>query len=138
MTYMLDTNICIYAIKNRPEGVLERIRQNREAGLCISSVTLAELEYGAAKSSAPGRNRAAILRLLLVLETLPFDDQCALEYGRIRAGLERAGTPIGPLDTLIAAHAKAAGLVLVTNNVREFARVPGLTVENWVRQSDPS
>ena len=134
MTYMLDTNICIYAIKNRPEQVLERIRENREAGLCISSITLSELEYGAAKSSNPDRNRAAILRLLLVLDVLPFHDRCALEYGRIRAGLEKAGTPIGPLDTLIAAHAKAAGLVLVTNNVKEFARVPGLTVENWTAE----
>lgn len=131
MTYMLDTNICIYAIKNRPERVLERIKSSLPEGLCISAITLSELEYGAAKSASPERNRAAILRLLFVLEVLPFDDRAAIEYGAIRAGLESRGTPIGPLDTLIAAHARSAGLVLVTNNVREFIRVPGLRVENW-------
>lgn len=100
--------------------------------MCISAITLSELEYGAAKSSNPQKNQAAIMQLLLVLEVLPFDDRASMEYGGIRAYLEKQGTPIGPLDTLIASHARAEGLVLVTNNVREFERVPGLRVENWV------
>ena len=131
MKYMLDTNICIYAIKNKPEQVLLRMKDNRESGLCISSITLSELQYGAEKSAHPERNLSSIMQLLFTLDVLPYDDQAAAEYGRIRAFLEKHGTPIGPLDTLIAAHAKAAGLVLVTNNVREFIRVPGLSVENW-------
>ena len=131
MKYMLDTNICIYAIKNKPERVLQRLKENQQNGLCISAITLSELEYGAAKSSNPQKNQAAIMQLLLVLEVLPFDDRASMEYGGIRAYLEKQGTPIGPLDTLIASHARAEGLVLVTNNVREFERVPGLKVENW-------
>ena len=132
MTYMLDTNICIYAIKNKPERVLQRLKENQQNGLCISTITLSELEYGAAKSSNPPKNQAAIMQMLLVLEVLPFDDRASMEYGGVRAYLEKRGTPIGPLDTLIASHARAEGLVLVTNNVREFERVPGLKVENWV------
>lgn len=131
MTYMLDTNMCIYAIKNKPEQVLCKIKKAYASGLCISAVTLAELEYGAAKSQNPEKNRAAILRLLSLFEVLPFDDFAAVEYGKIRAYLEKKGTPIGPLDMLIAAHARAVGLTVVTNNVREFERVPGLTIENW-------
>ena len=115
--YMLDTNICIYAIKNRPEQVLAKIKE--------------KLEYGAAKSANPEKNHAAIIRLLFVLDVLPFGDKAAIEYGNIRAYLERKGTPIGPLDMLIAGHAKAEGRVLVTNNAKEFVRVPGLKVENW-------
>ena len=131
MTYMLDTNICIYAIKNKPEQVLCKIKEAYASGLCISAITLAELEYGAAKSQNPEKNRVAILRLLSIFEVLPFDDFAAVEYGKIRAALEKQGTPIGPLDMLIAAHAKAAGLTIVTNNVKEFARVAGLKIENW-------
>ena len=107
--YMLDTNICIYAIKNRPEQVLTKIKENQALGLCISAITLSELEYGAAKSANPEKNRAAIMRLLFVLDVLPFGDKAAIEYGNIRAYLERRGTPIGPLDMLIAGHAKAEG-----------------------------
>lgn len=129
--YMLDTNICIYAIKNRPEQVLAKIKENQALGLCISAITLSELKYGAAKSANPEKNRAAIMRLLFVLDVLPFGDKAAIEYGNIRAYLERRGTPIGPLDMLIAGHAKAEGRVLVTNNMKEFVRVPGLKVENW-------
>ena len=132
MKYMLDTNICIYAIKNKPEQVLQKLKESQQNGLCISAITLSELEYGAAKSSNPQKNQAAIMQLLLVLEVLPFDDRASMEYGGIRAYLEKRGTPIEPSDTLIASHARAEGLVLVTNNVREFERVPGLRVENWV------
>ncbi|MCI8908107.1 MAG: type II toxin-antitoxin system VapC family toxin [Angelakisella sp.] len=132
MMYMLDTNICIYAIKKQPEQVLAKIKEKRELGLCISAITLSELEYGAAKSANPEKNRTAIMRLLFVLDVLPFGDKAAMEYGMIRAHLERKGTPIGPLDMLIASHAKSEGQILVTNNVKEFVRVPGLKVENWV------
>lgn len=131
MTYMLDTNICIYIMKNKPEKVLRRFQAELDSGLCISSVVLAELEYGMKHSADPVRNGQALLRFLLPLSILPFGPAAASEYGGIRAYLQSRGTPIGPLDMLIAGHAKAEGLVLVTNNVREFARVPGLELENW-------
>lgn len=131
MTYMLDTNICIYAIKNKPETVLRRMKKEMDSGLCISSVTLAELEYGVRHSLQPAKNEQALLRFLLILTVLPFDAAAASEYGRIREDLQKKGTPIGPLDMLIAAHARAEDLILVTNNVREFIRVPDLKIENW-------
>lgn len=131
MTYMLDTNICIYAIKNRPEVVLRRLKSNMHNGLCISAITLAELEHGVEKSERPEKNAAALLRFVSILQVLPFDDSAALAYGWLCAWLQRRGTPIGPMDMLIAAHAKSKGLILVTNNVREFARVPELKIENW-------
>ncbi len=134
MKYMLDTNICIYAIKHKPEQVLQRVKRNIPNGLCISSVTLAELEYGAFKSRASEKNRAAIMSLLFVLEVLPFDDRAAVEYGDIRAYLEKQGTPIGSLDMLIAGHARAEDLILVTNNMKEFERVPNLRLENWTEE----
>ena len=129
--YMLDTNICIYAIKHRPEIVLRRIRDNLERGLCISAITLAELRHGVEKSAAVERNQRALLQFLSILEILPFDDYAAIEYGRVCAYLQKRGTPIGPMDMLIAAHARAEDRILVTNNVREFERVPGLNLENW-------
>lgn len=134
MTHMLDTNICIYVMKRKPEAVLQRFKAAIEAegGLCISSITLAELEYGMQHSSAPARNERMLLQFLAPMTILPFDARAASAYGVIRAHLQSQGTPIGPLDTLIAGHAKVEGLTLVTNNVREFARVPGLKVENWV------
>ena len=131
MTYMLDTNICIYAIKNRPEIVLQRLKENRQNGLCISAITLAEMQHGVEKSAQPEKNAAALMRFVSILQVLPFDDGAAVEYGKVCAHLQRRGTPIGPMDTLIAAHAKAEGLTIVTNNVREFERVPGLKIENW-------
>lgn len=131
MTYMLDTNICIYVMKKKPEKVLQRFREELNNGLCISSITLAELEYGMKHSSNPPKNEQALLRFLVPLSVLPFGPSAALEYGEIRTCLQRQGTPIGPLDMLIAAHARAEGLVMVTNNVREFERVPRLEIENW-------
>ena len=131
MTYMLDTNICIYAIKNRPEIVLQRLKENMQNGLCISAITLAEMQHGVEKSAQPEKNAAALMRFVSILQVLPFDDGAAVEYGKVCAHLQRRGTPIGPMDTLIAAHAKAEGLTIVTNNVREFERVPGLKIENW-------
>lgn len=134
MKYMLDTNICIYAIKNKPEQVLQRLKENLQEGLCISAITLSELEFGAAKSANPQKNQTAIMQLLLVLDVLPFDDRAAMEYGDIRADLEKKGDLIGPLDMLIASHARSEDLILVTNNVREFVRVPDLKIENWAEQ----
>ncbi len=132
MTYMLDTNICIYVMKKKPEKVLQRFRDELNDGICISSITLAELEYGMKHSSNPLKNEQALLRFLIPLSVLPFGTAAASEYGEIRAYLQSLGTPIGPLDMLIASHARAEGMILVTNNVREFERVPNLELENWV------
>ena len=132
MKYMLDTNICIYAIKNKPEKVLKTLKEKMNDGICISAITLAELAHGVEKSAARDKNRAALLRFLSILTVLPFDDLAAAEYGEVCADLQRKGTPIGTMDMLIAAHAKTEGLILVTNNTREFERVEGLTLENWV------
>ena len=130
MKYMLDTDICIYLLKHVPE-VLSAFSAKQREGIAISSITLAELEFGLRKSSGYARNQNKLYKLLATVDILPFDDAAACEYGKIRAGLERKGTPIGPLDTLIAAHAKALGITLVTNNIREFQRVEGLKTENW-------
>ena len=132
MKYMLDTNICIYAIKNKPEKVLNTLKEKLNDGICISAITLAELAHGVEKSAARDKNRAALLRFLSILTVLPFDDLAAAEYGEVCADLQRKGTPIGTMDMLIAAHAKTEGLILVTNNTREFERVDGLNLENWV------
>lgn len=131
MTYMLDTNICIYAIKNKPEQVLRRLKDNMQYGLCISAITLAELEHGVEKSLFPERNRAALMQFISILDVLPFDDLAAVKYGEICAHLQKIGKPIGTMDMLIAGHAKAEHMILVTNNVREFERVPDLEIENW-------
>ena len=131
MTYMLDTNICIYAIKNKPEQVLEKLKENLSNGICISAITLAELQHGVEKSINPEKNSMALLQFLSILDILPFDDLAAVEYGKICAYLQKRGTPIGTMDMLIAAHAKIENLIIVTNNVREFERVPDLKIENW-------
>jgi tRNA(fMet)-specific endonuclease VapC len=128
---MLDTNICIYVIKRRPVEVLRRLREVPVSEVGVSSITVSELAYGVARSTRPAQNRAALSQFLAPLETVAYGDGAAAAYGGIRATLERQGTPIGPLDLLIAAHALALGSTLVTNNEREFARVPGLSVENW-------
>ena len=131
MRYMLDTNIVAFAKNNRPEIVLERMGQFEPGDLCVSSITLAELEYGVFNSSNPDRNQLALTLFLASIEVVPFGDDAAVEYGRIRADLRRKGTPIGANDLLIAAHAKALGMTLVTNNTREFSRVEGLALEDW-------
>ncbi len=128
---LLDTNICIYIINAKPPAVLLRFRQYRlgEIGLC--SVVAAELAYGVAKSGSP-RNRQALEMFLAPLMILPFDEAAVWTYGELRSQLERQGTPIGSMDTLIAAHALSQHATLVTNNTAEFARVPGLLLDNWV------
>ena len=131
MMFMLDTNICIYAIKNKPEQVLTRLKENLSKGLCISEITLAELEHGVEKSAHPEKNTVALIQFLSILDVLSFNDLAAVEYGKICAYLQKRGTPIGTMDMLIAGHARSEGLILVTNNVREFERVPKLKIENW-------
>jgi tRNA(fMet)-specific endonuclease VapC len=131
MRFMLDTNTCIHAIKHRPPEVLASLRAHESAGLGVSSITVAELAYGVAKSGS-ARNHKALQQFLEPLTIADFDRAAAASYGRVRAHLEAAGTPIGPLDTQIAAHALALDVTLVSNSVREFARVPGLRLENWV------
>jgi tRNA(fMet)-specific endonuclease VapC len=129
--WLLDTNVCIAVIRQRPESALRRLRGKQVGQVGLSTITLAELEFGAAKSQQPARARAALSEFLLPLEVVPFDEAAADAYGTVRAAMEKKGRPIGPLDTLIAAHALALGTVLVTNNTREFRRVPGLSVEDW-------
>ena len=131
LKYMLDTNIVIYTIKNRPEKVRKVFK--RHAGqMAISAVTLGELIYGAEKSAQPERNLADIEGFAARLEVLGFDETAALHFGQLRAELAKKGKPIGPYDQMIAGHARSLGLILVTNNMAEFKRVPGLRVENWV------
>ena len=131
MRFMLDTNICIYTIKHRPPEVIAALRAHESAGLGLSSVTVAELYFGVAKSGS-ARNLSALEQFLAPLELADFDRSAAASYGPLRAAMEAAGAPIGPLDTQIAAHALALGVTLVSNNTREFARVPGLRLENWL------
>ena len=130
MRYMLDTDICIYAINERPAGVLQALREHEAAGLGISAVTAAELFYGVARTGSE-RNLRALRKFLAPLDIAPFDGVAAEVCGSLRAWLASQGAPIGPYDTQIAAHAHAIGVTLVTNNSREFSRVPGLRVENW-------
>ncbi len=134
MKYMLDTNICIYVIKHKPPEVIKNFLRHATDELCISSITYGELMHGVEKSQAAERNHAAITLFLASIAILPFDHYAAQEYGKIRADLERRGTPIGPMDMLIAGHAKACGLILVTNNTREFFRVENLEVEDWTKE----
>ena len=133
ITFMLDTNICIYIIKKKPQQVLRRLKKARVSDIGVSSITLSELEYGRAKSSRPDQNRIALAEFLAPLEIVSYDDMAAQEYGKIRASLERHGTPIGPMDMLIAAHALSLNCTLVTNNEREFSSVASLKIENWVK-----
>jgi len=130
--YMLDTNILIYTIKNRPNKVREAFKEHAEF-LAMSTVSLGELVYGAEKSSQSARNLADIEALAARLDVVPFDGEAAIHFGQIRVELEKSGKVIGPYDLMIAGHARSRGLILVTNNLREFKRVPGLRVENWVR-----
>ena len=131
MVYLLDTNICIYIIRGKHKEVIERFRHYHLSDLLISSVTTAELYFGIEKSKRREHNLEVLERFLLPLSVQPFDYEASKSYGELRAELERRGTPIGPLDTLIAAHALSLGATLVTNNTREFERVSELRVENW-------
>jgi len=129
---MLDTNICIYIIKNRPKSVKERFREFEIGELCISTITVSELMYGAFKSEHTEKNLKAIESFLMPFEIVDYDFTASVEYGKIRAYLEKKGKVIGNMDMQIAGHALALDLVLVTNNTKEFERVEGLRLDNWV------
>jgi tRNA(fMet)-specific endonuclease VapC len=130
LKYLLDTNIFIYTLKNRPQQVKRRF-QDHHGRMGISAVTLGELVFGAEHSQQVERNLADIEAMVARLEVLPFDEKAAYHFGQIRAALYRTGQPIGPYDMMIAGQARASGLILVTNNVKEFDRVPGLVLEDW-------
>lgn len=132
MKFLLDTNICIYIMKERPESVIRRFRQVDPRDVGISIITVAELEYGAAKSRDIQRNREQLRRFCQPFPVVGLSDEDVRVFGEVRTDLERRGLPIGAYDLLIAAQAKCRGLVLVTNNVREFERVQRLKIENWV------
>ncbi len=131
LKYLLDTNIVIYTIKNRPDTLREIFNQH-DGQMGISAVTWGELVFGAEHSQQPERNLADIEAMAARLDVLPFDEKAAVHFGQLRAELYRRGTPIGPYDMMIAGHARSLGLILVTNNIKEFERVPGLRIENWV------
>jgi len=131
LKYMLDTNIAIYTVRNRPKRVREAFKRH-QSQMCISTVTVGELIYGAERSAQPERNLTEIEGLTARLEVSPFRAEAAVHFGQVRAELYKLGKPIGPHDMMIAGHARSLGLVLVTNNVKEFERVPGLRLENWV------
>ena len=131
MRYMLDTNICIYVIKHKPEKVFRKIQTIYPEDVCVSSVTYAELMHGVEKSAAVEKNRLALSMFLANMEILGFDVEAADCYGKIRADLEKKGTPIGPLNMMIAGHAQSLGYTVVTNNVKEFSGVNALRIENW-------
>lgn len=132
MKCLLDTNICIYIIKQKPPEVLQKFNTYQVGDIGISSITVAELEFGVQKSQRPEQNKQALIQFLLPLTIVSFDDVAASTYGKIRATLEKQGTPIGSLDTLIAAHALSLRVTLITNNVKEFSHVANLKFENWV------
>jgi tRNA(fMet)-specific endonuclease VapC len=129
--YLLDTNILIYTIKNRPASVRDKFNQH-VGQMAISTITIGELVYGAERSSNPQKNLLDIEGLIARLEVLDFDQTAAEHFGDIRAHLYRQGTPIGPYDMMLAGHARAHGFIMVTNNMKEFERVEGLRCENWV------
>jgi tRNA(fMet)-specific endonuclease VapC len=132
MKLMLDTNICIYIIKQQPVAVLKRFLEYQIGDIGISSITLSELRYGVAKSTHQEKNTKALDEFITPLEVVSFDEEAAHVYGDIRATLEKAGTPIGSMDMLIAAHAVSLGIPLVTNNAREFIRIPALNIIDWL------
>lgn len=132
MRFMLDTDMCIALIKRKPAKTLRRITSLSPGEAGISAITLAELRFGVAKSAQRERNSQALDEFLLPLEIADFDEDAAEAYGETRSALERGGTPIGPLDTQIGAHALSLGAVLVTHNTREFRRIRGLSVEDWL------
>jgi tRNA(fMet)-specific endonuclease VapC len=131
--YLLDTNICIYIIKKNPAVVLKVLKRKSVKDIHVSSITVAELEYGVAKSMYPAKNRLALIEFLSFFHILDFNGSDAAAFGSIRASLEKKGAIIGPMDLLISAQALARKLVLVTNNSKEFERIDGIRLENWVR-----
>ena len=131
LAYMLDTNICIYVMKTYPPELQQKFDSLAEQ-LCISSITLGELYFGAEKAARRAENLTELGLFVARLEVLPFDEKAAAHYGHLRADLERAGRPCGPYDMQIGGHARSEGLIVVTNNMREFGRMPGVRAENWL------
>lgn len=129
--YLLDTNICIFAIKKRPQRVLEKIQLNLVDGIFVSSLTIAELEFGVENSQRPVENRLALVEFLSIFDYLNFDDDDAIAYGKLKVYLRRSGKIIGPIDLLLASQALSKDLIMVTNNTKEFTRVPELNIEDW-------
>ncbi len=134
MKYLLDTNTCIYIINKKPPSAVSRIRSKQAEEIAISTITIAELEYGVYRSQHADQNRIALLEFLVPFIILDFDQSAAAIYGSIRASLQSKGTPIGPMDLLLAAQAMSQQLVIVTNNEKEFRRIEGLQIENWIRK----
>lgn len=133
MRYLLDTNICIYLIKRSSAKMFARFHKLRVGDVSISAITFCELQFGVANSAHPEKNQLALMEFLAPLEVLDFPAAAGVVYGEVRAKLQRKGTPIGNFDLLIGAHALQAGLTLVTNNTKEFKRIPNLKLENWVK-----
>lgn len=133
MEFMLDTTTCIYIIKQKPPHVIDRFKRTEISQIGISSITMSELIYGVSKSSKPEQNRMALTQFVAPLEILPYDDEASQYYGDLRAHLEKQGTLNGALDMLIAAHALSVSSTLVTNNEKEFIRVPELKIVNWAK-----
>ena len=133
MNYLIDTNICIYIMNNRPPEVIQKFKSKDAGQISISSITVSELYYGVSKSKYPKKNLIRLQEFLMPFEILAYDESASKLYGKIRAQLEKSGDVIGPLDLLIAAHALSLNLVLITNNEKEFNRVKTLKVENWVK-----
>jgi len=133
MKFMLDTNTCIYIIKQKPPDVIERFKLTEISQIGISSITMSELLYGVSKSSKPEQNQIALTQFIAPLEILSYGGEAAQYYGELRAHLEKQGTPIGSLDMLIAAHALSIDCILITNNEKEFIRIPNLKIDNWAK-----
>ncbi len=133
MKYLLDTNICIYIINKKPKIIIDKVISKKQDEVGISTITIAELEYGVARSKYPDQNRIALLEFLVSFSILDFDQYAAIAYGSIRHELEQKGKPIGPMDLMIAAQTISRDLVLVTNNEKEFRRVKNIKIENWSR-----
>ena len=134
MKFLLDTNICIYLIKKKPKSLIKKITRFKNSDIGISAITVSELEYGVEKSEKQTQNRIALIEFLKNFETLPYNQSCAKIYGEIRTFLEKKGQIIGAMDLLIGSHGKAFNLTVVTNNQKEFKRIPGLKIENWVKK----
>jgi len=130
--YLLDTNICIYAIKNKSSHVLEIIKERSKYGIYISSLTIAELEYGIENSNRVEENRIALLKFISIFNILSFDDKDAIPYGILKAKMKKKGNMIGPIDMLLAAQALSKDLIFVTNNTKEFIRIDNIKLENWI------
>jgi len=130
-TYLLDTNICIYTINKRPEHVIKKVKSCNHEEICISSITIMEMEYGLQRSKIKDLTREALIDFILPFEIINFNSGDAYEYGKIRAHLESIGKPIGAYDLQLAAQAISRKLILVTNNVKEFSKIPEIEIENW-------